>query len=134
MSSERAIVLRAAAAARSAGATERARHALAELDRRGETISFVRVAAYASVSRQFLYSHSDLRLEIERLRHKSLPGAAGLPMGERANDDSVRVRLRAALDEHKRLRGEIAARREELAHAHGRVRELELTGRAIRAC
>jgi len=133
VSAERGIVLRAAAAARSAGAAERARRALVELDRRGETITFVRVAAHANVSRQFLYSHPDLRAETERLRNKSQPAAAELPKRERASDDSNRVRLRAALDEHKRLRDEIAALREELAHAHGRVRELELAARAIRA-
>jgi len=133
VNSERAIVLREATAARSAGAAERARRALVELDRRGETITFVRVAAHANVSRQFLYSHPDLRAEIQRLRSKSQPAAAGLPTRERASDDSNRVRLRAALDEHKRLRDEIAALREELAHTHGRVRELELAARAVRA-
>ena len=133
MNSERASILRAAAAVRSADAAERARHALVELDQRGETITFVRVAAHANVSRQFLYGHPNLRAEIERLRNKSQPAAAGLPTRERASDDSNRVRLRAALDEHKRLRDEIAALREQLAHAHGRVRELEIATRAVRA-
>ena len=42
---------------------------------------------------------------------------------------SLRVRLRAALDEGQREREEIARMREELALAHGRVRELELDRR-----
>jgi hypothetical protein len=49
-----------------------------------------------------------------------------------ASDESIRHRLRAALDENKRLREGTAALREELALAlaHGRVRELELATRA----
>lgn len=129
MSSERAIVLREVAAARSVGAAERARRALVELDRQGETITFAVVAARARVSRQFLYSHPDLRAEIERLRGQH-PAPARLPVRERASDESIRSRLRAALDENKRLREEIAALREELGLAHGRVRELELATRA----
>jgi hypothetical protein len=43
---------------------------------------------------------------------------------ERASDESSRSRLRAALDENKRLRQEIAALRKEVGLAHGRVREL----------
>ena len=129
MSSERAIVLRKTAAARSLGAAERARRALVELDRRGETITFAVVAARARVSRQFLYSHPDLRTDIERLRGQQ-PAPARLPARQRASDESIRHRLRAALDENQRLREETAALREELALAHGRVRELELATRA----
>jgi hypothetical protein len=51
-------------------------------------------------------------------------------VAERSRDESIRVRLRTALDVNKRLRQEIAALRDELALAHGRVRELELATRA----
>jgi hypothetical protein len=126
---ERAIVLSKAAAARSTGAAARARSALAELEREGATITFALVAARAQVSRQFLYSHPGLRAEIERQRgHQRAP--LRLPKGERARDESIRVRLRTALDENKRLREEIAALRDELALAHGRARELELAAPA----
>jgi Family of unknown function (DUF6262) len=125
----RASALGEAAAARSTGAAERARRALVELDRRGATITFAVVAAQAGVSRQFLYSHPDLRADIELLRGRQR-APARLPARERPSDESIRVRLRVALDEHKRLRDEIAALREELALAHGRVRELELAARA----
>jgi hypothetical protein len=128
---ERAVVLSKAAAARSTGAAERARSALVELEREAETITFALVAARARVSRQFLYSHPGLRAEIERQRgHQRAPT---LPMGERARDESIRVRLRTALDDNKRLREGIAALRDELALAHGRVRELELARRAPEA-
>jgi Family of unknown function (DUF6262) len=124
----RASALGEAAAARSTGAAERARRALVELDRRAATITFA-VVAQAGVSRQFLYSHPDLRADIELLRGRQR-APARLPARERPSDESIRVRLRVALDEHKRLRDEIAALREELALGHGRVRELELAARA----
>ena len=123
--------LRAAAATRTLGAAERARRALVELHKRGETITFAGVAARASVSRQFLYTHPDIRAEIERLRNEPPPAAAHSSSCEHASDESIRTRLRAALDENKRLRDEIAQMREELALSHGRVRELELAKRAI---
>jgi hypothetical protein len=123
--------LRAAAAARTLSATERARRALVELHERGETITFAAVAARAKVSRQFLYTHPELRAQIERLRNEPPPAAAHLSSCERASDESIRTRLRVALDENKRLRDEIAELRDELALTHGRVRELELAKRAI---
>jgi hypothetical protein len=81
------------------------------------------------VSRQFLYSHPDLRADIERLRGQQRTPTR-LPARERTSDESIRNRLRAALDENKRLREETAALRGELALAHGHVRELELATRA----
>jgi hypothetical protein len=118
--------LRAAAAARTQSARERARRALVELHERGETISFAAVAARANVSRQFLYTQPELRAQIERRRDEPPPATAHPSSGERASDESVRTRLRVALDENKRLRDEIAELRDELALTHGRVRELEL--------
>jgi hypothetical protein len=121
-----------AAAARSLEAEQRARRALVDLHRRGELISFAAVAARASVSRQFLYSHGGLRAEIEQLRGEQQRAPARLPARERASDESVRTRLRVALDENKRLREEVAELRDELALAHGHVRELELAARVAR--
>jgi hypothetical protein len=119
--------LRQAAAARSVSAAERARHALVDLHARNDTITFAAVAARANVSRQFLYTHPDLRAEIERLRNAPQPA----PARRHASDASMRARLRVALDENKRLRQEIAELRDELALTHGRVRELELAKRAV---
>ena len=48
----------------------------------------------------------------------------------RASENSTRARLRGTLEENKRLRAENALLREELALAHGRVRELEHTHRS----
>ena len=96
-------------------------------------MNFAAVAAGAGVSRQFLYTHPELRQEIEQLRDEQHSERSRLPLAERASDASIRARLRAALDDNQRLRGENARLREELALAHGRVRELELDRRAGRS-
>ena len=85
-----------------------------------------RSPADARVSRQFLYSHDALRAEIEPAPRPPDRSPAPVPARERASDDSLRTRLRAALDDNQRLRNEITRLRDELALALGRVRELEL--------
>ena len=122
-----------AAARRTLDAEQRVRGALRELDRQGAAITFAGVAQRAQVSRAFLYQHAELRAEIEALRAADAPAPAQLPVRQRAGDASLRARLRAALDEGQRQREEIARLREELALAHGRVRELELDRRVRRA-
>lgn len=129
MSARRADALRAAAGARSVAAEERARRALKQLDRCGATINFQAVATEAGVSRAFLYAHSQLRDTIEQLRGQQHRARSPLPAHERASEDSLRARLRGTLEENKRLRAENAQLRDELALAHGRVRELELARR-----
>jgi hypothetical protein len=121
-----------AAARRTLDAERRVRAALRELDSEGATITFAAVASRARVSRVFLYQHAELRSEIETLRAAQTAVPARLPVRQRASDPSLRARLRAALDESQRQREEIARLREELALAHGRVRELELDRRVRR--
>lgn len=121
-----------AAARRSLDAEQRVRTALRELDSQGATVTFAAVAERARVSRAFLYAHAELRREIEALRTTEASAPARLPVRQRASDASVRARLRAALDENQRQREELARLREELALAHGRVRELELDRRVGR--
>jgi hypothetical protein len=118
-----------AAATRSNDAASRVRRALRELAKRGVEVNFATVAASAGVSRQFLYSHAELRQEIEGLRDQQRSELSRLPVVDRASDASIRSRLRAALDDNQRLREEVARLREEVALAHGRVRELELDRR-----
>jgi hypothetical protein len=117
------------AARRTLDAEQRVRSTLRALDADGASISFATVAEHARVSRAFLYAHAELRAEIEALRSIHTAAPARLPVRQRASDASVRARLRAALDENQRQREELAALREELALAHGRVRELELDRR-----
>jgi hypothetical protein len=118
-----------AAARRTLDAEQRVRATVRQLDADGAAVSFAAVAEHARVSRAFLYAHSDLRAEIEALRSIDTAAPVRLPVRQRASDASVRARLRAALDENQRQRDELAALREELALAHGRVRELELDRR-----
>jgi hypothetical protein len=92
-------------------------------------ISFQAVATEAGVSRAFLYSHPQLRAAIEQQRDQQQRAPSRLPVGERASEDSLRARLRGTLEENKRLRSENAQLREELALAHGQVRELQLARR-----
>ena len=132
MSARRADVLRVAADARSLAAEKRARQAVQELQRRGATITFQAVAAEARVSRAFLYSHRQLRTTIEQLRQECQDTPPRLPAHQRASEESTRARLRGMLEENNRLRSVNAQQREELALAHGRVRELEHQVRASR--
>ena len=133
MSAEPVRLLADAAARRTVDAEQRVRGALRELDHEGAAVTFAAVAGRARVSRAFLYQHAALREEIAALRAAQAAAPAPLAMRHRASDASLRVRLRAALEESQRQREEIAGLREELAIAHGRVRELELDRRLRRA-
>lgn len=132
MSGRRADALRDAASARSLVVVERARRAVRELERRGETISFQAVAVEAGVSRAFLYGHAELRDAIEQLREQHHRTPSRLPRGERASEESLRSRLHGALEENKRLRAENTQLRDELELVHGELRELKLTRRSTR--
>jgi uncharacterized protein YdcH (DUF465 family) len=129
VSGSRADALRGAAGARSGAAEQRARQALGDLDRRGLAISFQAVATEAGVSRAFLDAHPQLRDAIEQLRGQDQHPARRLPAHQRASEQSTRARLRSTLEENKRLRAENAQLRDELALAHGEVRELKLASR-----
>ena len=129
MSTPRATALRSAAAARSVAAEQRAAHAIAELDRRGQSITFLAVAAEAGVSARYLYGHPQLRATIRQLRDEQHSTPSRPPRQPRANDESIRARLRATLEENKQLRAENTQLRDELALAHGEIRELKLATR-----
>jgi hypothetical protein len=121
-----------AAARRTLDAAQRVRAALRELDSEAATVTFAAVAERAGVSRAFLYQYAEVRAEIEALRTAQTAAPGRLPVRQRASEASLRARLRAALDDSQRQREEIARLREELALAHGRVRELELDRRLRR--
>jgi len=115
--------VRVAATKRTAHAGARVRKALSAIATSVAEVNFVAVATAARVSRQFLYSHPDLRAEIEQLRAQTLT-VARLPARASASDESARHRLRAALGDNQRLRDENRLLKEELAIAHGELREL----------
>jgi hypothetical protein len=129
MSTERSQALRSSAAARSIAAEQRARQAIAELDRRGQPITFLAVAAAARVSARYLYGHPQLRATIEQIRDEQHRAPSRPTRQPRAHDESIRARLRGTLEENKRLRAENAQLRDELALAHGEIRELKLASR-----
>jgi hypothetical protein len=119
----RVVALGAAATRRSQAAQTRARSALRALDARGDPVTFQAVALAAGVSRQWLYTQPDLREEIEQLRATADgAGERPVPARERASENSLRHRNRALLEENQRLRGELAAVKEELAVALGELR------------
>jgi len=132
VSVERTQAIRDAAAGRTLDAAGRARRAIRELDKHGGEVNFAAVAQAANVSRDFLYSHAELRGEIEQLRGERRAALSRPRVSEHASEASIRARLRAALDDNQRLREENAQLREELALAHGSVRELELSHRTGR--
>jgi hypothetical protein len=122
VSDRQTAAVRAAATKRTANAEARVRKALRAIAASGEEVNFVAVAAAARVSRQFLYSHPELRAEVEQLRAQTL-AVARLPARGSASDGSARHRLRAALDDNQRLRDENRLLKEELSIAHGELRE-----------
>jgi len=129
MSTPRSTALRSAAAARSLAAEQRAAHAITELDRRGQPITFLAVAAQAGVSARYLYGHPQLRATIQQLRDEQRGSPSPAPVRERPREESIRARLRGTLEENKRLRAENARLRDELELAHGQVRELKQAAR-----
>jgi Family of unknown function (DUF6262) len=122
-----------AAAKRTLEAQQRVHSALRDLDSQAAAVTFAAVAERARVSRAFLYQHTELRAQIEALRSAQADAPAHVPVRQRASDASLRAQLCAALEEGQRQREEIARLREELALAHGRVREIELDRRLRRA-
>jgi hypothetical protein len=121
-----------AAAKRTLEAQQRVHSALRDLDSQAAAVTFAAVAERARVSRAFLYQHAELRSQIEALRSAQADTPAHVPVRQRASDACLRARLRAALEVGQRQREEIARLREELALAHGRVREIELDRRLRR--
>ena len=91
--------LREAAQARHEATLRRAKNALQSMTRRGEPVTFRRVAETAGVSRSWLYRQQELRDEINRLRHASQGRPGVLPSAERATADSLRQQVRTYRDE-----------------------------------
>jgi hypothetical protein len=94
--------------------------ALRELDHAGTPVTFEAVARTAGVSRSWLYSHSDIRHEIERLRDttRQAPSPA-IPTSQRTSDASLLRRLTQTTERNHQLSEENARLRRQLAHALG---------------
>jgi AraC-like DNA-binding protein len=105
--------------------------AMHELDRNAAALTFESVARHAGVSRSWIYTQTDLRDEICRLRAQRRPEPnTALPARQRASDDSLRRRLEIAnrrnhelVDENQRLRRQLACALGQLRDDAGRHHE-----------
>ncbi len=112
--------LAAAARQRHELTRSKAIQALRELDRDGAAVTFESVARHAGVSRSWLYSQSDIRTEVERLRRAARRSPSPpIPAGQRASDASLLARLESAQERNRTLTAENQRLRRQLAHALG---------------
>ena len=118
--------LREAAQARHEVTLRRAESVLQRMAKRGDPVTFNRVAETAGVSRSWLYRQPTLRQEIDRLRDASA-SLPGLPSVERASTDSLRQQLHTYREEINRLRTENQELREQLARHLGTARAAAVT-------
>ena len=105
----------------------RATNALQRLARRGDAVTFRRLAETAGVSRSWLYRQPQLRDEIIRLRDASAGRPGNLPSAERATTHSLRQQLLTYRDEISRLRTENQELRDQLARHLGAARVAAVT-------
>ena len=98
--------------------------AMHELDRAGAALTFESVARHAGVSRSWIYTQTDIKDEIRRLRDQDRrqPRAA-TPSQQRATDDSLRRRLELATSRNHELADENQKLRRQLAQALGQLRD-----------
>lgn len=117
--------LAAAAAAKHDAAITRARAALRRIERSGAPITFASAAAEAGVSRAWLYSQPDIRAAINKLRDLNGRSAGPpVPSRQRGTEAGLLRRLEAAHSRSADLGREVADLREQLAAAHGMIRDL----------
>jgi len=116
----------ASARQRAAATRRRAIATLRRMEADGALVTFESVAREANVSRAWLYTQDDLRVEVARLR--GLTVAAGpVPVRQRASDASLRRRLEAAVERNKRLESENRSLRDALGRALGERRISNIT-------
>jgi hypothetical protein len=97
--------------------------ALRELDSTDAAVTFELVAKSAGVSRSWLYTQPDIRIEIERLRDLRQPASARpVSARQRASDQSLRRRLEVANARNRDLAEENQRLRHQLAQALGELR------------
>lgn len=90
--------------------------AIRELAQAGTPVSFQTVATRADVSRSWLYTQTDIKTEIQKLRDLNAGSrTAPIPTRQRGSDASLRRRLKIAnhrirelADENQRLRRQLA--------------------------
>jgi Family of unknown function (DUF6262) len=124
MHSDNSIHLVTAARRRHEHTRAKAIAAMHELDRSGTRITFEAVAVAAGVSGSWLYSQTDVKDEIRRLRARNKPGRhTATPARQRASDESLHQRLDIALRRNRELAEENQRLRRQLANALGQLRD-----------
>ena len=109
-----------AARRRSQATQQRAVAALRRMDNAGVAVNFESVAKEAAVSRSWLYTHTELRREIERLRGRQNSTASALiPERQKISDASLVRRLEAANERIGELQSDNRRLRDALAEALG---------------
>lgn len=110
----------AAARRRSDAAQRNAAAALRRMDASGTAVSFEAVATEAGVSRSWLYTQTELRADIERLRQRHSPRRdPTVPLRQRASETSLLRRLEVANGRIRDLQAENARLRAALAESLG---------------
>jgi hypothetical protein len=98
--------------------------AMHELDRADAALTFEAVASHAGVSRSWIYTQTDIKDEIRRLRDQSRrQPSTPIPTRHRASDDSLRQRLEIANRRNHELADENQRLRRQLAYALGQLRD-----------
>ena len=104
-------------ARRHQAALSAAHHAIQQLQRQGQPVTFSTVAQSAGVSRGWLYRQDQIRDLISQ--QQALKSPAARTAAQRATADSLRQRLDAARAQITRLRAENHSLREQLARQLG---------------
>lgn len=118
------IHLAAAARQRHEHTRAKAIRAIHELDQAGAILTFESVARHAGVSRSWIYTQTDLKEQIGRLRAQHRPeSSTPIPAQQRASDDSLRRRLEIANLRNRELAEENQRLRRQLACALGHNRD-----------
>ena len=124
MRADNSIHLATAARQRHEHTRAKAIAAMHELDRAGAVLTFESVARHAGVSRSWIYTQTDIKDEIRRLRDLSQrQPSTPIPSPQRASDDSLRQRLEIANRRNRELADENQRLRRQLAHALGQLRD-----------
>lgn len=124
--------LRKAAQAKQVAALKRAEQGLRDLLKRGQPITFEKVAAAGGVSKDFLYRTPGLRSRISQLRDQQNP-ATRRPAAQSESEDNgnrsassiVRTLTTKLTAERARHRREISDLQNALAAAHGELLSLK---------
>lgn len=117
----------AAAQRRRADTLARARQALHELGKTGKRHTIAQIAAYAKVSRSWLYAQPGLRDQIRQLTTVPDTNTPATERAERGSDASLRQRLTLAHERIRELDDDNRRLRDQIAHLHGELRAARIS-------